>query len=126
MTGGERDPAHYPARTAFEFFLVEDVILTLGNLRGSLGWLAGDAEAERVFIDRIDRQLGLLQDRARRMAERLREAPPENKPVNLFAEPDGAACDDVPLADGFEAAILSGLVGPDARASAPVFRSRRG
>lgn len=126
MTGGARDPAQHPARVAFEYFLVEDVILTLGNLRGSLGWLAGDSEADRVFIDRIDRQLGLLQDRARRVAERLREAPPEPEPVNLFADPDGAACDDVPLEDGFEGGIVSGLIGPGTRTAFPVFRSRRG
>jgi hypothetical protein len=55
---------------AFERFLVEDVILTLGNLRGSLGWLdspeaRADAAIYRAGLRRIDRQIELLEDRAR-------------------------------------------------------------
>lgn len=65
-------------RTAFESFLVEDVILTLGNLRGSLGWMGPDTglnpDTCRAGIDRIDRQIGQLEDRARDVCRLLREA----------------------------------------------------
>ncbi len=53
-----------------ERFLVQDVILTLGNLRGSLAWVAGDQDsglspAYRAGLERIERQIELLEDRAR-------------------------------------------------------------
>ena len=43
----------------FERFLVEDVILTLGNLRGTLAWVlhseAGDGTTrQRAWLERID------------------------------------------------------------------------
>ena len=99
---------------AFESFLVEDMILTLGNLRGSLGWLGAEAAADRACLDRLDRQLGLLEDRARRMARRLREpAPPE--PANLFAMSE-------PAPDGGTDGPARGRSG----GGAAVFRSRRG
>lgn len=77
------------SRAVFEAFLVEDVILTLGNLRGALGWLGGGSPADRACLDRLDRQLSLLEDRARRLAlalsaETEAEAP---VPANLFAAP---------------------------------------
>jgi hypothetical protein len=56
-------------RSEFEVFLVEDVILTLGNLRGSLSWLGTSQSADpaifRAGLDRLDRQIGMLEDRAR-------------------------------------------------------------
>lgn len=90
-----------PAQAAFESFLVEDVILTLGNLRGSLGWLGEAAAKDRAWVERLDRQLGLLEDRARRLAGALREDATA-EPANLFA-----------------AAADRGIAGPS-------FRSRRG
>lgn len=127
---------------AFEAFLVEDVILTLGNLRGSLGWLGAGPEQSRAGLDRLDRQLGLLEDRARAVCRHLRRAPADDAMEtgcdNLFAlgprpaggqatedwwgEPDAG---EIPIAT----AILDAL-GDDADAYAdlggsPVFRSRR-
>lgn len=70
-------------QAAFEAFLVEDVILTLANLRASLAWLgetaaadqggADDASRRRAGLDRIDRQIGMLEDRARAVCDGLRQ-----------------------------------------------------
>jgi hypothetical protein len=59
-----------------DVFLVEDVILTLGNLRGSLAWLADpgpsdDPALHRAGLERIGRQIALLEDRARAMRRRM-------------------------------------------------------
>jgi hypothetical protein len=70
-------------RLDVEGFLIEDVILTLGNVRLSLTWLAADADGgsggawRRSGIDRLDRQLSQLEDRARalRSAEKERPVP---------------------------------------------------
>jgi len=61
---------------AFETFLVEDVILTLGNLRGSLGWLGqadpgADPGPYRAGLARLDRQIETLEDRARAFCRRI-------------------------------------------------------
>jgi hypothetical protein len=60
---------HHDLGSEFEVFLVEDVILTLGNLRGSLSWLGTSQSADpaifRAGLDRLDRQIGMLEDRAR-------------------------------------------------------------
>ena len=48
-------------------YLVEDVILTLANIRAALGWIRGDEvpEAMRdIAFDRIDREIAALEDRA--------------------------------------------------------------
>ncbi|MCB2136456.1 MAG: hypothetical protein KDE08_11020 [Rhodobacteraceae bacterium] len=63
----------------FERFLVEDVILTLGNLRGTLAWVlhseAGDGTTrQRAWLERIDRQIETLEERARHV---FRLMPPE-------------------------------------------------
>ena len=65
---------------SFDSFLVEDVILTLGTLRGSLDWIAEGGDKGRVGVERLDRQLALLEDRARalcggRSPDRETEAP---------------------------------------------------
>ncbi|MCU9849608.1 hypothetical protein OEZ60_16535 [Defluviimonas sp. WL0024] len=63
-------------REQLETLLVEDVILTLGNLRGSLTWLMADETGARsprgIGIDRLDRQLALVEDRARSVCRLLR------------------------------------------------------
>lgn len=105
-------------RTAFESFLVEDVILTLGNLRGSLGWLGEGAATDRACLDRLDRQLALLEDRAHRMARALRDAAAASEPANLFAAPDAALA-------SIDRAILDALAADRADGAPPVFRSRR-
>lgn len=133
------------AQAAFESFLVEDVILTLGNLRGSLGWLGDRPEQSRAGLDRLDRQLGLLEDRARAVCCQLRAAPgdgrrdgrPEAAGDNLFAAigmPAGADADAddtgsaAPEAGGISiaTAILDALGDGGGYDDAPVFRSRRG
>ncbi|OYX40977.1 MAG: hypothetical protein B7Z02_17260 [Rhodobacterales bacterium 32-67-9] len=129
-------------RQALEAFLVEDVILTLGNLRGSLGWLGAGPEQSRAGLDRLDRQLGLLEDRARAVCRHLRRAPAGEPPGtgcdNLFAlgpRPAGGQatedwwCEPDAGDISIETAILDAL-GDDADAYAglggsPVFRSRR-
>lgn len=66
--------------SAFETFLVEDVILTLGNLRGALGWLlqpdgAIEPTALRGGLERMAHQLALLDDRAHQVC-RTSDRPP--------------------------------------------------
>ncbi len=58
--------------SAFETFLIEDVILTLGNLRGALAWLAQpgagvDPATLRSGLDRLQGQIALLEDRAHKV-----------------------------------------------------------
>ena len=124
------------AQTAFESFLVEDVILTLGNLRGSLGWLGDRPEQSRAGLDRLDRQLGLLEDRARAVCRDLRSARPIERaaaePDNLFAaDPAPAALQGAtahPETDhiSIETAILDAIGDGEGYDESPVFRSRRG
>lgn len=96
---------------AFERFLIEDVILTLGNLRSTLGWLT-DAESGlgteslRAGLDRIGRQIEMLQDRARAVC-----GPPE-----VPEAPSGAGGMTL-------ASLLQDALG--AEGEPPMFRSRR-
>jgi hypothetical protein len=66
---------HHDLGSEFEVFLVEDVILTLGNLRGSLSWLGSYQSADpaifRAGLDRLDRQIGMLEDRARALKRQM-------------------------------------------------------
>ena len=129
---------------AFESFLVEDMILTLGNLRGSLGWLGAEAAADRACLDRLDRQLALLEDRAHRMAHALRDAAAAaSEPANLFAAPDAGpdtgpdtrpdtgpnrGRNRAPAAlapHGSGGTILDALGADRGQDARPVFRSRR-
>ena len=116
-------------RSDFESFLVEDMILALGNLRGSLRWLGQGSDQDRLAIDRLDRQLGLLEDRARSMCRALRDEVAAETD-NLFAP----RRDEEPSQEGerksrgdIAIAILDALAG-DAEGTdrtAPMFRSRR-
>ncbi len=102
---------------AFETFLVEDVILTLGNLRGSLSWLdtshaRADPAIFRAGLLRLDRQIELLEERARSLRDGMTAAgafragartrpdePPEASPgappgpAAAGPAPDGLAAD---------------------------------
>lgn len=51
----------------YAIFLIEDVLLALANLRGSLDWLAAEPAAERrvAAMGRIERQIDLIEDRGR-------------------------------------------------------------
>ena len=53
---------------AFEAFLVEDVILTLGTVRGALGWLGNSEDCPAAVraegFARVARQISALEDRA--------------------------------------------------------------
>lgn len=83
-------------RAAFETFLVEDVILTLSNLRAVLGWVGAGEEERRAGIARLEFQIDLLEERARAMCRTLGEpaAPDEG---NLFAGlDDGGATPALP------------------------------
>lgn len=86
---------------AFEAFLVEDVILTLGSIRGAIGWLSSGQDcppAQRAeAFARIARQATALEDRARLLWRRIQAQPaPDGGEVegmgNLFAAPGGEAC----------------------------------
>ena len=123
MTRPAPVPAEDAVRAAFESFLVEDVILTLGNLRGSLLWLGEGSAIERICIDRLDRQLGLLEDRAHRMARLLRDEESAPEPANLCAAPPAGAV--IPSCGEIEALILGGFAGRGEETPAAVFRSRR-
>jgi len=115
------------SRIAFEAFLVEDVILTLGNIRGSLGWLGAGASVDRICIERLDRQLELLEDRARRMASALSAEASASEPANLFAAPETSedGLPHVPALAGARVAIADTVGGHLTSRSATVFRSRR-
>lgn len=85
---------------AFEAFLIEDVILTLGSVRGALGWL-GTAEdcppAQRAAaFARITRQIGALEDRARGLWNDMQPEPApcaaeSGEAGNIFGPAGGAA-----------------------------------
>lgn len=85
-------------REALEFFLVQDVILTLGTVRGALGWLGGDdavPQSARVEgFERVSRQIEALEDRARRLWDDLRQSPtagaaPRRVEDNIFRLDEG-------------------------------------
>ncbi|WP_347310498.1 hypothetical protein [Defluviimonas sp. SAOS-178_SWC] len=121
--------------TAFESFLVEDVILTLGNLRGSLDWLSAGPEQNRVGRERLDRQLGHLEDRARAVCRELRSEravdPVGAEPANLFADdfapymPQRAKVGPRAAGIPIGTAILDTLGDGERHADSAVFRSRR-
>lgn len=99
-------------REALEFFLVEDVILTLGTVRGALGWLGGDEEVPQSArvegFERVSRQIAALEDRARQLWDDLR-----------LSQPAGTA----PKRDDDN--IFRLLDGDQPRPARLVFRSRR-
>ncbi|MCY1126128.1 hypothetical protein OU426_04610 [Frigidibacter sp. RF13] len=93
---------------ALERFLVEDVILTLGNLRGWIAWLADpathlDRDMLSTFLERLDHQLELLQDRARAVC------------IGPQAPGSGVTLDG----------LLRDALNSDLPETAPAFRSRR-
>ena len=64
-------------QSAFERFLVEDVILTLGNPRGSMAWVVQSETTDannrqRAWMERIDRQIESLEERARHLIAHMR------------------------------------------------------
>ncbi|MCB2117439.1 MAG: hypothetical protein KDE00_14385 [Rhodobacteraceae bacterium] len=76
---------------SFETFLVEDVILTLGTLRGALGWIADGGEPGRAGIERLERQLAWLEDRARALCSDLAATTPAPPPHTCFGPLAGGA-----------------------------------
>lgn len=75
-------------RPDYATFLVEDVILTLANLRGSLDWLADDGtgvERRIAGLKRIERQIDLLEDRARTLYDQLREGSERPAATKIWA-----------------------------------------
>lgn len=101
---------------AFERFLVEDVILTLGNLRGALAWLcdpgaAASPDVVRGGLARLYRQLEGLEERARSICRGL----PGRDP-SLPRSPDPES--HIPL-DRLLRDAAGGVEAP------PVFRTRR-
>ncbi len=107
---------------AFETFLVQDVILTLGNLRGSLAWLADENSADdpgvrKSGLDRLDRQIERLQDRARAVCRTLCAAP--------VARPNPGAAAYADLSGMSLESLLRDALGDEAVSLPPLFRSRR-
>jgi len=107
----------------FETFLVQDVILTLGNLRGSLAWLAdGGAEVDpaiyRAGLERLDRQIEQLQDRARAMC------PSVTPHSATLVTPCSAAAYTVGSGMSLEN-VLRDALGEEAADLRPLFRSQR-
>lgn len=102
------------ANDSLEFFLVEDVILTLGTVRGALGWLGGNEDcppaARAEGLARIARQLSALEDRARDLWRDLREAAPPVPEPSIFT-PDNV--------------FDLGAIPPAAAVPRAIFRSRR-
>lgn len=109
----------------FETFLVQDVILTLGNLRGSLAWLAdGGGEADpaiyRAGFERLDRQIGQLQDRARAMCPTVAARAPAQ------GTPHAVSAAAYALGSGMSLeGLLRDALGEEAAGLPPLFRSRR-
>lgn len=107
---------------AFEMFLLQDVILTLGNLRGSLGWLADSGrEAEpaifRAGIARLQHQIAQLEDRAHALCQDA-SAPcpaPQSDSRAAYAEASGLSLEN----------LLRDALGEEAASLPPLFRSRR-
>lgn len=68
---------------SLETVLIQDVILTLANLRGALDWLSRDADlplppAHRNGLERIALQISGLEERARAVfADPVRQGPPD-------------------------------------------------
>ena len=83
--------------TALEVFLVQDVILTLGGMRGTLGWLGRAEDCSPVqraeALARITRQIGAVEDRARALWQDMRTPPPDDAgaAANLFLPEAGEA-----------------------------------
>ncbi|MCC7319623.1 MAG: hypothetical protein IT542_01470 [Rubellimicrobium sp.] len=107
---------------AFETFLVQDVILTLGNLRGSLVWLAdgGPATDPAIFragLDRVERQIGRLEDRARALCRAAAPPPPAawGEARAAYAGGSGLTLEH----------LLRDALGEEAAQVPPVFRSQR-
>ncbi len=104
----------------FEAFLVEDMILTLANLRASLSWLSGtsgDGGRHRAGWDRFDRQLEMLEARARDLLEGVKDRgrAPAPTPVRRTPEP---AVDEDDIGNLF-------LFGAEDEPVRAVFQSRR-
>ena len=58
--------------------LVEDVILTLGNIRAALGWIRDEGVGAAIrdnALDRIERDIGALEDRAAALRDSAAPAP---------------------------------------------------
>lgn len=105
-------------QAGFERFLVEDVILTLGNVRLAFNWVrqagpGADPEAICERLDRLDRLLDVIEVRARNVCQELHAAGGEL--YRTGSEPEG---EHVPI----ETAILDALAGTG---DVPLFRSQR-
>lgn len=101
---------------------MQDVILTLGNLRGSLAWLAdgGPAADPAIFragLDRVERQIGQLEDRARALCRAAALPPPAAWDKARAAYAGGSG---LPLEH-----LLRDALGEEAAQVPAVFRSQR-
>lgn len=109
--------------SAFETFLVEDVILTLGNLRGALDWLLQpdgviEPGALRGGLERMAHQLALLDDRAHLVCRTLRSpaVPPSERARAPYAGASGISLEHL---------LRDALAEGPTTTVAPFFRSSR-
>lgn len=105
-------------------FLVEDLILTLTNFRGVLGWIVDEGTPEdmrRIGVARLDRQLALLAERAEQLRRHdvlvpVDEAWPQTDDTGAADQPAPGACSDgdkavEPPTLAAEAAELAAMIG---------------
>ena len=117
---------------SIEAFLVEDMILTLVNLRASLEWLSGGANGDvarhRSGWDRFDRQLEMLEARARDLLQGVKDragAIPTPDPAAPSLASAGAG--NLPLLLGEDEDDIDNVfrLGPETTEILVVFQSRR-
>ncbi|MCV2871440.1 hypothetical protein OEZ71_03930 [Defluviimonas sp. WL0050] len=105
-------------RLGLEQFLVEDVIVTLGNIRRTFRWVresgpGADPAELHERLDRLDRLIDVVETRARDVCQQLQAAGGQ---LIRYAAP--VAQNEIPI----ELAILDALAGMD---EPPLFRSQR-
>lgn len=120
---------------SFEAFLVEDLILTLANLRASLSWLSGTTGGgdgrHRAGWDRFDRQLEMLEARARELMDGVKVrsdagvVPAVSGAAPVIAAPAPALPKRLAFPEEDEEITNIFLAEPEADAVAATFQSRR-
>ncbi|MDI3335480.1 hypothetical protein QKW60_03590 [Defluviimonas aestuarii] len=105
-------------RLGLEQFLVEDVILTLGNIRRTFRWVRESgpgADPAELYerLDRLDRLIDVVETRARDVCHRLHTAGGQ-----LARCSRASYHEEIPIS----VAILDALVGDE---EPPLFRSQR-
>ena len=113
---------------SFGAVLVEDMILTLANLRASLNWLSGTTGGgdgrHRAGWDRFDRQLEMLEARARDLLDGVKSRA-ETGAVESAAPPAPVRPRRVAFPDNDDDIDNIFLPGTEVESAVAVFQSRR-